>query len=262
MTSAEVVVLSPLDELARRINAEHAECEAVAGGLVERWIAVGVMVREARAGVPYGQWMAWVDTNLTISCTTAGRYLRAAEYGDELRAHHAATPLNGHLGGISTSLALVVGHMPHADKSTPRRLSSDDVKEAAAMRAQGMTYKAIGDTFEVNGNTIRLALDPDARAQEVTRYAARSRRKAAEAREAKAAARALEQKRRWESVRKQGGNGSHVYGDIRTALKRCEAATTDADTDEQRNAWRQVELKLLHAEELAYNANHIERTTP
>lgn len=120
--SADVEVLTSLDELARQINEAHLSAGRDVDRLVCKWVAIGTALIEARRQVPVGDWYRWIEENLTI-----------------------------------------------------------------------------------------------------------------------------------------GGNGADCYGDLRKSLVRCTAAIADATTDEDRKAWREVERRLLRAEEAVLDALHIER---
>src|SRR3954463_16269383 len=89
--------LSPLPELARRINAEHAACLDAAQTAVGKAMEVGRLLVEAKGQVRHGEWARGVEENCTFGIRQAQNYMRAhqnrAAIEEEMRngASHLAS---------------------------------------------------------------------------------------------------------------------------------------------------------------------------
>jgi hypothetical protein len=82
---------SRLDELARRINAEHAAVEAATAVFlkegVKRALGVGELLAEAKHRAGHGNWLPWLATNCPkISERTAQVYLRLSKNREFIEA--------------------------------------------------------------------------------------------------------------------------------------------------------------------------------
>jgi hypothetical protein len=78
-------VITPLADLAPRIREAHQAAEANRQSAVASAIMVGRLLKEARAQVPHGEWLSWLERNTGLSQRTAQRYLRYAKHADELK---------------------------------------------------------------------------------------------------------------------------------------------------------------------------------
>jgi hypothetical protein len=78
-------VIIPLSDLAPRIREAHQAAEANRQSAVASAIMVGQLLEEARAQVPHGEWLSWLERNTGLSQRTAQRYLRYAKHADELK---------------------------------------------------------------------------------------------------------------------------------------------------------------------------------
>src|SRR5262245_45203128 len=78
--------LVPLPELARRIDAEHQCFEATVRQALRHARNAGDLLRQAKARLPHGQWLAWLAANCAVTPRTAQRYMLVAERWRELTA--------------------------------------------------------------------------------------------------------------------------------------------------------------------------------
>ena len=58
MTKSNVAPV--LDDLAERINAEHDQAEAAFKTSLSHAMKAGVLLAEAKAAVPHGEWLPWL----------------------------------------------------------------------------------------------------------------------------------------------------------------------------------------------------------
>ncbi len=70
--------LPALNDLARRIKEEHQACRDAAQSAVEHAVAAGQLLLEAKAGLPHGQWLPWLNERCDVSERTAQVYMRLA----------------------------------------------------------------------------------------------------------------------------------------------------------------------------------------
>ncbi len=75
MTKTNEVVL---DNLAQRINAEHEACRDAANAAVEHAVRAGELLIEAKASIPHGEWLTWIEGRCGVSERTAQAYMRLA----------------------------------------------------------------------------------------------------------------------------------------------------------------------------------------
>lgn len=241
-----------LGELAGRINGEHALVQSLAGELVDRWIAIGMMLELARSKCGPGNWTAWVTANLDFGVGHACSYLRCAAHQEVLRAYVAE---HGHKGGAHESIWKAAKGLP---SSREGGVPADDalIQSIRELSAAGLTQTAIAAELGISQSTASKWLNPErwSARRQVAERKRREQRKAA-----KDAAKALEQKRRAEAARKIGGNGGDCYGDLRKALDRCHAAVSDAESPADRTAWQEAYRALTRAEAAVLDALHIER---
>jgi hypothetical protein len=66
--------VASLASLASRINAEHEAFLATAERAIDRAVEVGRLLCEARAEVPEGRWIAWVESNCSFGERQSQRY--------------------------------------------------------------------------------------------------------------------------------------------------------------------------------------------
>jgi Protein of unknown function (DUF3102) len=71
----------PLSDLAERINRGHDELIAQAGSMLERVRHVGADLLRAKAQLPHGEWLPWLQVKCPrIHERTARNYMRVAEF--------------------------------------------------------------------------------------------------------------------------------------------------------------------------------------
>lgn len=77
---------SILHDLARRINAEHAACEAAARDALHHALEAGRLLIDAKGQVQHGEWLGWIEANCTCAPRTAQLYMRVARRWPELES--------------------------------------------------------------------------------------------------------------------------------------------------------------------------------
>ena len=109
-TATDLVVIRPtrLDELRVGIDREHAAAVAAFRTSVAHAIRAGELLVEAKALVPHGHWLDWVDANFIASRRTAQHYMKLAKHPED-------TQRVAHLGVGRALRALGVGDLPEPD---------------------------------------------------------------------------------------------------------------------------------------------------
>ena len=74
-----------LPDLAQAIELEHLAATRDAIAAMEHAIACGNLLLEAKAQVGHGSWLPWIEANLTFGDRQARKYMRAANYADQIR---------------------------------------------------------------------------------------------------------------------------------------------------------------------------------
>jgi hypothetical protein len=87
--SADLTESNSLADLAARINAQHAEMVRTVQRGVDHAIAAGELLLEAKAKVPHGRWLPWLEANCTIPERTAQLYMRIARERAAIEAKSA-----------------------------------------------------------------------------------------------------------------------------------------------------------------------------
>ena len=76
--------LSELNQLASQIDEQHSKCrEAMMRG-IEHALMAGELLTDAKALVPHGHWLSWLQDNCEVSQRTAQLYMRLHIRRDEL----------------------------------------------------------------------------------------------------------------------------------------------------------------------------------
>ena len=70
--------LPALDDLSKRINAEHEACQTAMRSAVDHAMRAGELLIEAKAGLAHGQWLPWLEGSCGVSERTAQAYMRLA----------------------------------------------------------------------------------------------------------------------------------------------------------------------------------------
>jgi hypothetical protein len=78
-----MTALAPPD-LAQAIEREHAAANGHARSALEHALECGRLLAEFKAGIPHGDWLPWVEANLSFGERQARRYMRLATHRDEL----------------------------------------------------------------------------------------------------------------------------------------------------------------------------------
>ena len=73
-----------LADLAARINAEHEAATASILTAIQRAIAAGKLLLEAKAQLKHGQWLPWLKRNCKFPARTATHYMRLARRDAEI----------------------------------------------------------------------------------------------------------------------------------------------------------------------------------
>jgi hypothetical protein len=76
--------VSSLAELAVQINAEHRQVESALRDGVAHAKRAGVLLLEAKARVPHGNWLSWLEQNCKTTSRTAQRYMQLVARWDEI----------------------------------------------------------------------------------------------------------------------------------------------------------------------------------
>lgn len=195
-------VSTSLPELAEIANRHHSGAEAALRTWLSHAIAVGEALLVAQTLVEPGMWLKWVEDNLQFRRIAASRYMRAAYYKDFLMA--AGVETGEQFREVAKGLPL---RLPVADDRVRRRLA----ELVRPLRAQGLSYAAIGRQLGVTPEQARLAVDP----QYVRQRAARAREANTRKRLEKLA---YERQQRDAMVKAAGGSVSAAYALIRRAL--------------------------------------------
>jgi len=77
-TTDQTANVDPLVELANRIKSYHKAVEDAAKNIVEKAMAAGRDLIEAKGKVPHGRWLPWLEKECGLSERTAQRYMRLA----------------------------------------------------------------------------------------------------------------------------------------------------------------------------------------
>jgi hypothetical protein len=111
-----------LADLAQRINDAHEQVVDSARTTLERAIACGKLLLEAKELVPHGEWAAWIENNFRGSARSSQAYMRVANGLPQLEsAVTADLSLDQALKLLSepkaeTTLAVLADHKPIQDK--------------------------------------------------------------------------------------------------------------------------------------------------
>jgi transposase len=229
MTVALVVAEPSLDELAATANHEHALVLEAGVSMVEHAIKAGEALIAAKGLLPFGAWNQWLDARFEAGCkATARNYMRIARHRALLESCEPA--------GLVDALRLIAG----ADRSD-RNLARE--QEMKALRASGLTYKAIAEQVGVSPATVRRSLDSAARQAEHAYQRARR------GEQRRALRKALQRDERERTVRATGGSIAESYGLVRRALQALEAGIAKEQGREAKLAMNAAMQRLYAAED-------------
>src|SRR5687767_11870903 len=95
-----------LPDLAQAIEAAHQAAVGAARSAIEHAVACGRLLIQAKEQVAHGEWLPWVDANLTFGPRQAQKYARLAERSDDVDQMRLE---NSHLT-IDQALAALADH--------------------------------------------------------------------------------------------------------------------------------------------------------
>jgi hypothetical protein len=116
--------VATLAELAVEINAEHGQVETALRDGVAHAKRAGVLLLEAKARVPHGNWLSWLEQNCKTTSRTAQRYMQLADRWDEIVSK------GGDTFGLHRALRLVSA--PDNDPDVPNASSVSYLPPALA----------------------------------------------------------------------------------------------------------------------------------
>lgn len=143
-----------LERLAAAANAEHQRAKLAGRDLVEAAIRCGDALLRARKCVEQGRWVAWVTANVEMHLTTAHRYMRIAEYRQEV--------LRSNVESIEAAIQLVADH-PRRGQG-PRRYTDADKRDWVALADQ-IGIKPAAKALGVSPSTIHKWTSPNSPAR-------------------------------------------------------------------------------------------------
>lgn len=111
--------------LVEDINVAHKRCEEAAGAAVGHALDAGRLLTQAKAGVPHGGWLPWLEENFAGSKRTAQVYMRLHEHRDELNAQRVA-----HLGLREAVKSITAPKDPPPGEDTSNSPSTDTLADA------------------------------------------------------------------------------------------------------------------------------------
>lgn len=77
-------VLTTLPTLAAQINERHGTAVRHAQSAIEAAIECGRLLTAAKTQVPHGEWLPWIEDNLSFAPRQAQKYMRVAQHAAEL----------------------------------------------------------------------------------------------------------------------------------------------------------------------------------
>ena len=90
-----------LADLATKINAAHREAEIASRCALDHALHAGELLIEAKAAVPHGQFLVWIDENCAFSQRSAQAYMRLSRKLPEKAQRVAHLPLRLALEAIA-----------------------------------------------------------------------------------------------------------------------------------------------------------------
>jgi hypothetical protein len=99
-----------ITSLAARIEAAHLAGHEAARSAIEHAITCGQLLLEAKAQVAHGEWLPWIEANLSFGVRQVQKYVRIAKHADKLSnaTSNSHLSIDGALTAFSTSHALRV----------------------------------------------------------------------------------------------------------------------------------------------------------
>src|SRR6516162_156353 len=108
-----------LTDLAARIKAEHLEAERSLQVSVEYAIRAGELLLEAKRKAGHGNWVQWLEQNISFSDRLAQAYMRLARLPLEKRNAVADLPLREALSAIRSRQKLIADSEERMNEPSP-----------------------------------------------------------------------------------------------------------------------------------------------
>lgn len=147
-----------LEELASIANDAHHGTIGSLVNALQHALKAGDALLEARTrfNTKDGQgWLAWSETNLEMSSTTAGKYIRLAYYKKHIPEELLNAPYNHNRPGLTVALEYLRGLPPVGSQGGVGR--SFDWDEARRLSQSGVPNKEIARMLGVAPGTVRRA---------------------------------------------------------------------------------------------------------
>ena len=230
-----------LGTLATEINRQCEKAERSATQALSYAYAAGAALLTAQELVPPGKWMRWLEANITISASSAQRFMKFTTYKAELD------------GAGVTSITEAI-RMTQAELTRPRPnkaewLSSktpDAVRRIQECRGAGMFWKDIAAEMGFSVQTVRSWGDP---VYEAKRKAGESARAKERAKRRQAHMRTDRQMERDELARERKGKPANAYSLVRRCLLELDQAIGGIEDASTRAALREAIRHCYRAED-------------
>jgi Protein of unknown function (DUF3102) len=90
-----------LPDLAAQIEREHQAAYGAALSAIEHAIRCGELLIQAKASVPHGQWLPWLEANVSFADRQARKYMRVAKHADQIRNSNSDLTIDGALKALA-----------------------------------------------------------------------------------------------------------------------------------------------------------------
>jgi hypothetical protein len=145
-----------LESLATEINAAHALVEGYIRAATPHAVRAGELLEKAKASIPHGEWVSWLEKNCTFSERTAQTYMRLArelpkldpakaQRVADLPLREAMRELAEHCPEGSSEISILQVHEKIIEKGLP---SLREAGNALIKIRDGRLYRGTHDTFE------------------------------------------------------------------------------------------------------------------
>lgn len=219
-----------LDALAEKVAREHSLVVEAGWSMVDHAIAAGEALLAAKRMVPSGRWEWWLEHSFDgvgVTPQTLRSYMRLARHAEVVREANPRT--------LQAAARLLRG-------SSDSRVDGTLIARAKRMRADGQSYRVIGEALGVSEATVRRYVDRR-RAEQQARYH-RDRTHAAR--------RALRRAERDADAKRAGGSVAHAYAHLRRTLESLERAI-HAERDAEAKAAMHTAMNSLYNAEDSLN---------
>lgn len=221
----EIVTEPTLDELATTINQEHRLVLADLGSVTAHAVTCGLELIEVQRRLPYGQWEKWKVEHLDMADDTAGVYMRLAEF------RHLIGPGDSITEARRIISALAPGRISRRGPGHANVYGGDFEKDVRRLRDQGLSIRKIASLVNAAPSTVRFRLDGEYRKRVNAQTLQRKRQR-------KELHAALRRQRQDEAVKARGGPPAEAYSLIRKCLQILDRELANAESPEERGAWR------------------------